>query len=85
MFHHINLNNLQKYFNDAGLDHIAPVDHTGSFTEVMGNCFNFIKRTPGTFNIKLLQNETYVVSLNNTHRYDLKYDENNRCKVEQRA
>ena len=85
MFHHIDLNNLQKYFNDAGLDHIAPVNHTGTFTEVMGNFYNFVKRVPGTFNIKLLQDDTYAVCLNGVERYNLNYDEHNRCKVERPA
>jgi len=84
MFRYIDINNLQKYFNDAGLDNIAPVNYQGSFVEVVGNFYNFIKRVPGVFNIRLLQDDTYALSINNKQRYDLKYDENNRCKVEQR-
>ena len=85
MFHHIELNNLQKYFNDAGMDHNAQEHKTGTFIEVMGNFYNFVKRVPGTFNIKLLQDDTYAVCLNKTERYDLKYDEHNRCKVDRHA
>lgn len=84
MFRYINLNNIQKYFDDAGLDGCAPVDYQGSFVEVAGNFYNFVKRKPGVFNIRLLCDDTYAVSINNKHRYNLKYDENNRCKMESR-
>jgi len=84
MFRYINLNNIQKYFDDAGLDGCAPVAYQGSFVEVAGNFYNFVKRKPGVFNIRLLCDDTYAVSINNKHRYDLKYDENNRCKMESR-
>ena len=82
MFHHIDLENLQKYFDDAELDYIAPVDYEGTFVEVAGNFYNFVKRQPGTFNIKLLCNDTYSLTINGKERIDLKYDENNRCKME---
>lgn len=84
MFKYIDLNNLQKYFDDAGLDHLAPVNHTGSFVEVSGQMFNFIDHKPGTFNVKLLRDDTFALSINQHTRHDLKYDENNRCKVERR-
>ena len=84
MFKYIDLNNLQRYFDDAGMDHLAPVKHTGSFAEVTGQYFNFVDHSPGVFNIKLLNDDTFALCLNNKQRYDLKYDESNRCKMEQR-
>jgi hypothetical protein len=81
-FHFIDLENLQKYFDDAGLDHVAPVAFEGSFCEVAGNCYNFVKKIPCTFNIRLLRDDTYALTINNKERVNLKYDEDNRCKME---
>ena len=83
MFHYIDLDNLQKYFDDAGIDRIAPVDYEGTFTNVTGNYYNFVTRSPGTFNIQLLKDDTYAIVLNGNIKLNLKYDENNRSKVEQ--
>ena len=81
MFHYIDLNNLQKYFDDAGLDYIAPVKFEGSFVEVIGNCYNFVKRSPSTFNIVLCKDDSYVITVNDKQTR-LNY-ENDICKVEQ--
>ena len=84
MFRYIDLDNIQQYFDHAGLDGCAPVKYEGTFVELAGSFYNFVKRVPGVFNIRLLGDDTYALSINNKHRYDLKYDENNRCKVERR-
>jgi hypothetical protein len=84
MFRYIDLDNIQKYFDDAGLDGCAPVEYEGNFVEIAGNFYNFVKRVPGVFNIRLLADDTFALSVNNKQRYDLKYDESNRCKMEQR-
>lgn len=77
------MNNLQKYFDAAGLHELAPVDHQGTFVEVIGNFYNFIKKQPGVFNLRLLKDDTFALSINNKTRYNIYYDESNRCKVEQ--
>ena len=84
MFRYINFDDIQKYFDDAGLDGCAPVNFEGSFVEIAGNFYDFVKRIPGVFNIKVLQDDTFAISINNKQRYDLKYNESNECKVEQR-
>lgn len=84
MFRYIDFDNIQKYFDDAGLDGCAPVEFEGNFVEIAGNFYNFVKRVPGVFNIRLLADDTFALSVNNKQRYDLKYDESNRCKMEQR-
>ncbi len=85
MFNFIDIDNIQKYFNDADLEHITPVSSEGTFVDVNGSFFNLENHRPGVYNIRLLSDDTYAVCLNNKQRYDLKYDESNRCTVEQRC
>lgn len=82
MFRYIDLNNIQQYFDDAGMDGNAVVSVEGSLVNVTGTLFNFIKKATGTFFLNLDQNDRYRLSFSSGEKFILQYDEDRKCSVD---
>ena len=82
MFRYIDLENVQQYFDDAGLDNITPIKYEGSFVGIRGTSYNFETNKPGTFTLDIIEGDTYIITTDSKKGYKLRYDENSRREVE---
>jgi len=82
MFRYIDLHNVQQYLDDAGLDNITPIDFEGSFVGITGTSYDFETNRPSTFTIDITEGDIYFITTGKKKGYRLRYDEDNRSKVE---